>query len=122
MPRIDYAYPFRIDPTSLAAAEAGYPAHIDQLVRQVLLTAPGERVDLPEFGCGLRQLIFAPLSEALVATTRMLVQSALQEWLADKINVVSVDVSDSGDETIVISVVYTLLQTQTRATTEVRLV
>jgi phage baseplate assembly protein W len=43
------------------------------MIRQVLLTSPGERIDLPEFGCGLRQLIFAPHSSALDSTTNLIV-------------------------------------------------
>jgi phage baseplate assembly protein W len=122
MPRIDYAWPFRIDPTSLAAAEAAYPAHVDQMVRQLLLTSPGERVDLPEFGCGLRQLVFAPRSEALAATARLIVQQALQRWLADEIELVSVDLVDTGEESIALNITYTLLETRSQASTQVRLV
>jgi len=69
MNRHDYAFPFRIDPASRQAAQTNYPTHVDQMIRQVLLTSPGERIDLPEFGCGLRQLIFAPHSSALDAPT-----------------------------------------------------
>jgi uncharacterized protein len=122
MPRLDYAFPFRIDATSRAAAESNYPAHVDQMVRQVLLTSPGERADLPTFGCGLRQLVFAPRSDALAATARLMVQQGLQEWLANQISVTSVDLVDTSDESIVINVVYTLLETQAPASTQVRLV
>jgi len=82
MTRHDFAFPFRIDPASRQAAQTNYDAHVEQMIRQVLLTSPGERADLPEFGCGLRQLIFAPHSEALTATTQMLVQQVLDRWLA----------------------------------------
>jgi Baseplate wedge protein gp25 len=64
MARTDYAFPFRIDGASNEAARATYSPHVDQMIRQILLTAPGERVDLPEFGCGLRNLLFAPNSDA----------------------------------------------------------
>ena len=93
MTRTDYAFPFRIDNASQQAAQAGYASHVDQMIRQVLLTAPGERADLPEFGCGLRQLIFAPHSAALDATTTILVQQALTRWLSDQISVQNVQVS-----------------------------
>ncbi len=58
MNRHDYAFPFRIDPVSHQAARTSYETHVDQMIRQVLLTSPGERADLPEFGCGLRRLLF----------------------------------------------------------------
>ena len=43
--RQDYAFPFQIDAASQQTAQAGYPAHVDQMVRQLLLTSPGERVE-----------------------------------------------------------------------------
>ena len=79
--RRDYAFPFRIDSASLQGAQSAYEAHVNQMVRELLLTAPGERVCLPEFGCGLRQLLFAPLSSAVAATTKLLVQDAINRWL-----------------------------------------
>jgi uncharacterized protein len=116
MDRTDYAFPFRIDAGSGQAAQTGYQAHVDQMIRQVLLTAPGERADLPDFGCGLRQLIFAPHSDALDATTQILVQQALNRWLAAQIQVqkVTVGPSDSGDESqLSIEIDYVLIETRT---------
>lgn len=115
MERHDYAFPFRVDPTSHQGARTGYEAHVRQMVRQVLLTAPGERADLPEFGCGLRQLLFAPQSEALVATTRIQVQQALDRWLGTHIRVVEVEVSSGeGDEgELLVDIRYTLIETLT---------
>src|SRR4051794_8414584 len=120
MARHDYAFPFRIDPVSGQAQQAPYPAHVDQMIRQVLLTAPGERADLPAFGCGLRQLLFAPNSDALQATARLTVQRALDQWLAGQVQVVKVDVSggDDGDGSrIVVQVEYLLIETQSRQVT-----
>src|ERR1043165_1140065 len=98
MQRHDYAFPFRIDASSRQAAQTPYEAHVEQMIRQVLLTSPGERADLPDFGCGLRQLIFAPHSDALDATTQIIVLQALNKWLADQITVQKVNVL-SPDET-----------------------
>ena len=75
--RQDYAFPFRIDPASRQAQGTSYETHVKQMVIQLLLTTPGERADLPEFGCGLRGLIFAGNSDAVSATAQMLVQEAL---------------------------------------------
>src|SRR5580704_8207996 len=92
MPRTDYAFPFRIDPASGQAASAPYATHVDQMIRQILLTTPGERADLPEFGCGLRQLLFAPDSDALQTTTQLMVQRSLTQWLGSQITVQTVTV------------------------------
>ena len=116
MDRHDYAFPFRIDPASGQAAQTGYAVHVEQMIRQVLLTSPGERADLPEFGCGLRQLLFAPHSEALDTTTQMLVQQALNKWLSDQIQVKQVSVTPTGagiDEAqLLIQIDYVLIETQ----------
>jgi Bacteriophage baseplate protein W len=116
MQRHDYAFPFRIDPTSHQAAQAAYEAHVEQMIRQVLLTSPGERADLPEFGCGLRQLLFAPHSEALDATTQMVVLQALDKWLASQIEVKKVRVvppEETGDEAqLLVQIEYVLIETR----------
>lgn len=115
MDRHDYAFPFRIDPASGQAAQTSYEAHVEQMIRQVLLTAPGERADLPEFGCGLKQLIFAPHSSALDATTQILVQQALNRWLAGQIQVKKVQVGPPapGEEAqLLIQIDYVLIETQ----------
>lgn len=117
MDRHDYAFPFQIDAASGQAAQTRYEAHVEQMIRQVLLTMPGERANLPEFGCGLRQLIFAPHSEALNATTELLVQQALDRWLADQIEVRTVKViplEESPDASqIQIQIDYVLIETLT---------
>ena len=58
--RTDYYFPFQISPDSRQARRAGYERHVAGLIEQLLLTSPGERADLPQFGCGLRALS-APL-------------------------------------------------------------
>ncbi len=125
MRRQDYAYPFRIDGASHQAAQASYPDHVAQMIRQVLLTDPGERVCLPEFGCGLRRLVFAPYSDALQATTKLLVMQSLSRWLAGQIEVKEVRVSRAGeapDGVLEIGIDYILIETQEQqqATIEVR--
>jgi hypothetical protein len=115
--RNDYAYPFRIDPASGQAAQAGYADHVDQMIRQILLTAPGERADLPEFGCGLRQLVFAPHSQALDATTQILVRKALGRWLSDQITVQQVRVGPPAvgqEQQLQVEIDYTLIETQSQ--------
>ena len=118
MIRHDFAVPFAIDAGSGQAARASYQDHVDQMIRQVLLTDPGERVCLPTFGAGLRRLIFAPISAQLGATTQMIVSQALTTWLGDQIAVQKVTVETSADDpgatagTVSITVSYTLIETQ----------
>src|SRR5437762_563299 len=98
MDRRDYTFPFRIDPASGQASQSAYGTHVRQMVRQVLLTSPGERADLPEFGCGLRRLIFAPNSDALQATARLLVRQSLERWLAGQIEVKQITVEPGAED------------------------
>jgi uncharacterized protein len=113
--RQDYAFPFQIDGASRQTAQAGYPAHVDQMVRQLLLTTPGERVDRPQFGCGLRSLVFAPDSDALAATVKLRVVQGLNQWLAGVVTVSDVVVGGAAAEpgTLEVTVTYTLVETQT---------
>lgn len=123
--RQDYAFPFRIDPTSQQTAQIAYATHVDQMVQQLLLTTPGERVDLPQFGCGLRALVFGPNSDALAATVKLRVIQGLGLWLAGIVNVIDVIVAGgttvTGEPgTIEVTVTYTVVETQaTQASTVV---
>ena len=122
MARTDYAFPFRIDGAANEGARAPYSPHVEQMIRQILLTAPGERVDLPQFGCGLRNLLFAPNSDALQVTAKLLVQQSLGRWLGDQIDVKSCNVTPGpgGDMSqIAIEISYLLLETQTLQQTKV---
>lgn len=106
MKRRDYAFPFRIDSASGKGALApSHEAHVAQMIRQVLLTSPGERADLPSFGCGLRRLLFAPNAEPLRATAEVLVQKALKRWLSEAIDVKAISVISSeepGNESLLL--------------------
>jgi phage baseplate assembly protein W len=122
MTRSDYTFPFRIDPVSGQAAQSPYGTHVDQMIRQVLLTSPGERADLPQFGCGLRQLLFAPNSDGLQATVQLMVRRSLNLWLAGQITVQDVQVSSGpgGDYSeILVQISYLLVETQTQQLLEV---
>ena len=107
-------HPFHID-ASGRTATTGADDHVRDLIYQVLFTSPGERVNRPDFGCGLLQQVFAPSSEALTATTEFLVQGSLQRWLADVIRVERVAVGNE-EERLVVEVVYQRLDTGERAT------
>lgn len=126
--RQDYAFPLRIDGGSQQTAQAQYADHVVQMIRQILLTTPGERVDNPQFGCGLRTMVFAPISQAVQVTARIQVTQALGQWLNGVIVVNSVEVSTSDGAaalepgTFQVTVYYTLVDTQTSAQTTVTLI
>lgn len=113
---MDIAFPLRIDGRG-RVAEATRDEHIRHLIEQVLFTMPGERVNRPDFGSGLMQLVFAPLSPEVVAATQFLAQGALQQWLADLIQVESVSV-ESEDTTLTVTVQYVVRRGQQRRVVE----
>jgi uncharacterized protein len=106
-------YPYSFDGHGHTTA-AEYAEWVRGLVEQVLLTAPGERVMRPDFGSGRRQLVFAPNSDGLAATTQMLAQGALQQWLGDLITVESLQVH-AQDATLTVTVRYIVRLTGERA-------
>jgi uncharacterized protein len=83
-------YPFHIDEKG-RVAEASEDNHIQDLIEQVLFTSPGERVNRPDFGSGIMQLIFGKNNQELAVATQFLVQGALEQWLGDIIDIESVD-------------------------------
>jgi phage baseplate assembly protein W len=112
----DIDFPYRFDKRGLTAS-ADETDHIRDLIHQVLFTSPGERVMRPAFGSGLLQLVFAPHSAELAATTQMLVQSALEEWLGDRIQVNSLDVQ-ADEAALLVKLDYTIRRTQQRLVEE----
>jgi len=105
-------HPLRLDSRSrVATTEAD--DHVRDMIYQVLFTNPGERVNRPDFGCGLLQLVFEPNSEALATATQFLVQGALQRWLADVVQVEQVEIT-SEEGRFMVDVVYVRLDTGQR--------
>jgi uncharacterized protein len=109
---MDLRFPYQFDGRGRTAASPE-EEYIRGLVEQVLFTSPGERVNRPDFGTGLLQLVFAPNSVELAATTQMLVQGALQRWLGDLIEVEGVDVL-ADDAALRVDVVYSIRRTGVR--------
>jgi phage baseplate assembly protein W len=85
-------YPYFIDGRGRSATTGADP-HIRQMIEQVLFTNPGERVNRPDFGCGLKRLLFMPNAQPLAAATQVLVKSALQKWLETEIQLEKVEVA-----------------------------
>src|SRR5580700_12034496 len=84
-------FPYGFDSTG-STAQDNLACHIRDMVEQILLTSPGERVNLPTFGSGTATLVFKPNSDALAAAQQQAVQASLQMWLSDLIKVQSVEV------------------------------
>lgn len=99
------SFPFSVGASGRVRLAEGADA-LRGRVLQVLFTSPGERVALPEFGCGLLDLVFEPDDELLVATVRFTVAQGLNRWLGEEIVVDGVDVS-RAEGVITVEVAYT---------------
>ncbi|MBE9066449.1 GPW/gp25 family protein [Leptolyngbya cf. ectocarpi LEGE 11479] len=93
------------------AQEPDYERYIQQLIRQVLFTGQGERINRPTFGAGIRRLIFAPNSPATASLAQTLVYQALTTWLGTLIRTDNVQV-EGENERLVIAIAYTILSRQ----------
>ncbi len=103
-------YPFAIDAGGGRVAEEGdYEAYIRQLIRQVLLTAPGERINRPDFGAGIRRMVFAPNSPEVASMAQTFVYQALTRWLATLIKVEEIRVS-AVESTMFVDIRYVVIQ------------
>ena len=107
---MNLAFPFSFDVTGRTAQD-GLADHVNDMIELILFTSPGERVNLPTFGSGTAQLIFAPNSSVLASAQQHAIQAGLQQWLSDLIRVNSVSVV-AQDSTLTVTVVYTLVANQ----------
>lgn len=99
------AFPFRLRPEG-GVATADKDHHIRQRIEQILFTSPGERVMLPEFGSGVRDLVFAGNNEVLAAATEFQIAKALQTHMGSEVMINAVEVVND-EERLQIHVVYT---------------
>jgi phage baseplate assembly protein W len=107
-------YPLQFD-NRFRTASTDYAEHVRDMIEQLLMTNPGERVNRPGFGSGLQQLVFAPNSPELAAALQFTIRAALQQWLGDVIEVQELDVT-SADSTLTVDLKYTLRITHEKRT------
>ncbi len=102
-------FPFQFDGHGRTAATDD-DDHIRDMIEQLLLTNPGERVNRPDLGSGLLQMVFAPNSPELASALQFTLQAALQRWLGDVIQVQSLQVT-SEDSTLLVQLQYIVKRT-----------
>jgi len=102
-------FPFHFDNRGRSAA-TGDDDHIRDMIEQFLFTNAGERVNRPDFGSGILQMIFAPNSPELAAALQFTIQAGLQRWLGDLIEVQKLEVT-SEDSTLRVQVQYAVRRT-----------
>lgn len=106
------AFPYQFDARG-RTAPTDDETHLRDLIGQVLMTAPGERVNRADFGSDVLQLAFTPASDTLAATVQYLIQGSLQKFLSHRLVVQTVTVTPGDDGTLTIIVAYFDRLTQT---------
>src|SRR5260370_25239467 len=92
---MDIDFPYHFDSRGRTAT-TDPDDHVRDMIEQLIFTNPGERVNRPDFGSGLLQMIFGPNSPELAAALQVTLQAALQPWLGDAIALPSLDVRAVG--------------------------
>ena len=103
---MDIDFPYHFDSRGHTAA-TDLNDHVRDMIEQLLFTSPGERVNRPDFGSGLLQMVFGPNSPELAAALQVTMKAALQRWLGDVIQVMNLEVT-SIDSTLTVKLVYAL--------------
>lgn len=109
-------FPFHFDNRGRTAATDD-DDHIRDMMEEFLFTNPGERVNRPDFGSGLLQMVFAPNSSEIASALQLTIQAGLQRWLGDVIVVQKVEVT-TEEATLNVLVQYVVQRTnQTQTAT-----
>ena len=101
------AFPFRIG--DAGARTSSRASHVREQIEQVLFTNPNERVFRPEFGAGVKKLIFEPNASALWEVTRKRLMASLSEALRGEVDPRTLEVNVRGEEEkLIIEIDYNL--------------
>jgi Bacteriophage baseplate protein W len=107
---INIDFPYQFDARGRTATTTD-DDHIRDMIEELLFTNPGERVNRPDFGSGLMQLVFAPNSPELAAALQFTMQAALQRYLGDLIDLQTLEVT-AADAALTVVVKYVVRRTQ----------
>ena len=107
------AFPFRIGADGRSVAPRDVGEHVKGEVIQLLLTNPGERPFIPEFGGGLRRLVFEGLDDVTAAVAKATITQAVTRWLKERVELVALDV-EQRDSTLRVGLEYRVVATGER--------
>jgi hypothetical protein len=99
------SFPFRIGPDGRTEQVQSLEEHVRDELIQLLLTSPGERVDLPEFGGGARRLVFDGAGATTAAMAKAMISQALTRWLQERVTVDQLEVG-ADDVTLTVALSY----------------
>ncbi len=111
---VGWSFPVTPDAAAQDVAKAEYEEDIRQAIRIILETSPGERVMRPDFGSGLRDMVFEPVNYTTLALVKQRVEQALVFW-EPRIDVreVKVTTTDAARNRLDIDIGYQVRATNT---------
>jgi len=111
---IGWKYPVKVDENKQIALSR-YEEDIKEAIRIILGTAKGERVMRPDFGCGIHELVFAPINTSTMSLVENTVREALTTW-EPRIELIKVEVSPEASEEgkLLVSIDYSVRATNVR--------
>jgi uncharacterized protein len=107
------SFPFRISPEGRSATVRSLEEHVRDEVMQLVLTNPAERAFLPEFGGGVRRLVFEGGGQTTEAMAKAMLSQALSRWLDKRVTLEELSVA-SRESTLVIDLIYRIAGTEDR--------
>jgi phage baseplate assembly protein W len=109
-----WAFPVRVDPQG-GIALTSERDEIVEAIRVIIMTAPGQRVMRPNFGCRIHELLFAPNDVETATLAELYVEQALKMW-EPRIEVMEIKAGPDPDydNTLSITVEYRIKATKDR--------
>jgi uncharacterized protein len=105
------SFPFRIGSEGRTVQTHTLEEHVGTEVVQLILTNPGERLFLPDFGGGARRLVFQGNNEATETMAKAMLSQGLQRWLGQRVTVEELTVEGQNSQ-ITIELKYRIAGTQ----------
>ena len=107
------AFPFRIGAEGRTVTVRSLEEHVRDEVLQLILTNPGERPFLPEFGGGARRLVFESAGQTTEAMAKAMISQSISRWLDKRVTLEELTVV-TRDSTLTIDLVYRIAGTEDR--------
>jgi len=105
------SFPFRVGSDGRMATVKTLEEHVHDEIIQLILTDPGERPFLVEFGAGARRLVFEPIDDSVAAMSKAGITQAINRWLGHRVTLEMVEVQVK-DSTIYIDIRYRVAGTE----------
>lgn len=105
------SFPFRVAPDGRMATVSTLEEHVHDEVIQLIMTNPGERPFLVEFGGGVRRLVFEPIDDTTAAMAKARITQAMDRWLGHRVTLEYIEVR-TKDSTIEVDVRYRVAGTE----------